>query len=171
MKLTGIHLLLTYQCTQECDHCFVWSSPKYLEAMTLKQVHELLKEAEKLGTVEWVAFEGGEPFLYYPVLVKGVKEARGLGFKVEVLSNAYWATCLEDALEWLRPLAELGVADLGLSSDPYHGEELEAERVKNGVEAATKLGIPVGIMATSKLPQKLAGCPGGVIEVMYRGSP
>jgi len=147
----------------------VWSSPKYLETMTLKQVHELLKEAKKLETVDWVAFEGGEPFLYYPIMVRGIKEARTLGFKVEVLSNTYWATCLEDALEWLRPLAELGVADLGLSSDPYHGEELEAERVKIGIEAAQKLGIPVGIMATSKLPQKLAGLPGGVIEIMYRG--
>jgi len=169
MNLTGIHLLLTYQCTQECDHCFVWSSPNYLETMTLKQVHELLKEAKKLGTVEWVAFEGGEPFLYYPVMVKGIKEARSLGFKVEVLSNAYWATCLEDALEWLRPLAELGVLDLGLSSDPYHGENLEADRVKNGVKAAQKLGIPVGIMATSKMLEKLGELPCGVTELMYRG--
>jgi len=169
MNLTGIHLLLTYQCTQECDHCFVWSSPNYLETMTLKQVHELLKEAKKLGTVEWVAFEGGEPFLYYPVMVKGIKEARALGFKVEVLSNAYWATCQEDALEWLRPLAELGVLDLGLSSDPYHGENLEADRVKNGVKAAQKLGIPVGIMATSKMLEKLGELPCGVTELMYRG--
>jgi len=169
MVLKGVHFLLTYQCTQECDHCFVWSSPKYLETMTLKQIHELLNEAKKLGTVEWAWFEGGEPFLYYPVMVKGLKEAKALGFKLGVLSNAYWATCLEDALEWLRPLAELGIADLGLSSDPYHGEDLEAERVKKGVEAATKLGIPVGIMATAKLPQKLTGLPGGVSEIMYRG--
>ena len=27
MKLTGLHLLLTYQCVLECDHCFVWGSP------------------------------------------------------------------------------------------------------------------------------------------------
>jgi len=169
MNLTGIHLLLTYQCTQECDHCFVWSSPNYLETMTLKQVRELLKEAKRLGTVKWVWFEGGEPFLYYLVMLKGMKEAKELGFQIGALSNAYWATCLEDALEWLRPLAELGVSDLGLSSDPYHGENLEAERVKNGVEAATKLGIPVGIMATAKLPQKLTGLPGGVSELMCRG--
>jgi len=165
-----MHLLLTYQCTQECDHCFVWSSPKYLETMTLKHVHELLKEAKKLRTVTWVAFEGGEPFLYYPILVKGIREARNLGFKVEVLSNAYWATCLEDALEWLRPLAELGVSDLGLSSDVYHGEDIEAERVKKGVEAAQKLGImKVGIMATAKMPEKLVGLPGSAGELMYRG--
>jgi len=169
MKLTGIHLLLTYQCTQECDHCFVWSSPHYLETMTLKQVNELLEEAKKLGTVEWVWFEGGEPFLYYPVMVKGLKQAKAMGFKVGALSNAYWATSLDDALEWLRPLAELGIVDIGLSSDPYHGENLEAERVKNGVEAAIKLGIQVGIMATCQMPQKLTGLPGGVSEIMYRG--
>ncbi len=137
--------------------------------MTFKQISELLSEAKKLGTVEWVSFEGGEPFLYYQIMLKGISKATEMGFKIEVLSNAYWATCLEDASEWLRPLAELGVADLGLSSDPYHGEDVEAERVKNGVEAALKLGMGVGVMATAKLPEKLVGLPGGVGELMYRG--
>ncbi len=27
MRLTSLHLILTYQCTFECDHCFVWGSP------------------------------------------------------------------------------------------------------------------------------------------------
>lgn len=169
MKLQGIHLLLTYQCLFECDHCFVWSKPSYQETMTLKQIGELLHEASKLGTVKWAWFEGGEPFLYYQVLLKGLRKAVEMGFKTGVLSNAYWATCSEDALEWLRPLAKLGVASLGLSSDPYHGEDMEAERVKNGVEAALKLGINVGVMATARLPEKLVGLPGGVSELMYRG--
>ncbi len=137
--------------------------------MTLKQIGELLHEAKKLGTVEWVWFEGGEPFLYYRIMLKGLGKAAKMGFKIGVLSNAYWATCLEDALEWLRPLAELGVADLGLSSDPYHGEDIEAERVKNGVEAALKLGMHVNVMATAKLPDKFVELPGGVGELMYRG--
>ena len=25
--LTGIHFLLTYSCTSECDHCFLYCSP------------------------------------------------------------------------------------------------------------------------------------------------
>lgn len=169
MELKGIHLLFTYQCIMECDHCFVWSSPSSQETMTLKQIGELLHEAKKLDTVEWIWFEGGEPFLYYQIMLKGLGKAAKMGFKIGVLSNAYWATCLEDALEWLRPLAKLGVANLGLSSDPYHGENTEAERVKNGVEAAIKLGIPVDVMATAKLPDKLVGLPGGVSELMYRG--
>jgi len=169
MELRGIHLLFTYQCLMECDHCFVWSSPSSQETMTLKQIGELLHEAKKLDTVEWIWFEGGEPFLYYQIMLKGLGKAAKMGFKIGVLSNAYWATCLEDALEWLRPLAKLGVANLGLSSDTYHGENTEAERVKNGVEAAIKLGIPVDVMATAKLPDKLVGLPSGVSELMYRG--
>jgi len=168
-KLKGIHLLLTYQCTMECDHCFVWSSPSSLETMTYRQICGLLSEAKKLGTVEWVWFEGGEPFLYYQIMLKGLSKAAKMGFKTGVLSNAYWATCHEDALEWLRPLANLGVKSLGLSSDPYHGEDIEAERVKNGVEAALRLGIHAEIMATAKLPEKLSGLPSGVSELMYRG--
>ena len=26
MELTSLHILLTYQCTCECEHCFVWGS-------------------------------------------------------------------------------------------------------------------------------------------------
>jgi MoaA/NifB/PqqE/SkfB family radical SAM enzyme len=137
--------------------------------MTFKQINQLLNEARKLDTVEWIWFEGGEPFLYYQIMLKGLRKAAELGFKTGVLSNAYWATCFEDALEWLRPLAELKVASLGLSSDPYHGEDEEAERVKNGVKAALKLDMQVSIMATAKLPEKLSGLPGDVSELMYRG--
>ncbi len=139
------------------------------ETMTFRQVNQLLNEAKKLGTVEWVWFEGGEPFLYYQIMLKGLGKAAEMGFKTGVLSNAYWATCLEDALEWLRTLAALGVANLGLSSDPYHGEDLEAERVRNGVEAALKLDMRVNVMATTKLPEKLVRLPGGASELMYRG--
>ena len=28
MNLTGLHLLLTYRCNYDCDHCFVWSGPQ-----------------------------------------------------------------------------------------------------------------------------------------------
>jgi len=28
MKLSSLHVLLTYQCNYECDHCFVWGSPR-----------------------------------------------------------------------------------------------------------------------------------------------
>ncbi len=35
MKLTGLHLLLTYRCDSECDHCFAWGGPGQEGTMTL----------------------------------------------------------------------------------------------------------------------------------------
>ena len=88
MRLTGVHLLLTYQCTFECDHCFVWGSPRQEGTMTLKTIRNVLDQARALGTVEWIYFEGGEPLLFYPVLVRGVEEAAAGGFRVGLVSNA-----------------------------------------------------------------------------------
>jgi pyruvate-formate lyase-activating enzyme len=120
MKLTGLHFLLSYQCTFECDHCFVWSSPRAGGVMTLAQVREALRQAQELGTVSGVYFEGGEPFLFYPIMLQGLREAAGMGFSRGIVSNNYWATSVEDAVEWLRPIAAIGVSDLGLSSALSH---------------------------------------------------
>ena len=81
MKLSGLHILLTYQCTFECDHCFVWGGPHQRGVLRLEQVEEILEQAKEAG-VESVYFEGGEPFLYYALLVKGVHRAAEMGFSV-----------------------------------------------------------------------------------------
>jgi MoaA/NifB/PqqE/SkfB family radical SAM enzyme len=92
MNLTGLHLLLTYQCNYECEHCFVWGTPTQKGVMTLAQIREVYRQARELGTVETIYLEGGEPFLYYPVMVRAAQEAAALGFRVGLLSNVYWAT-------------------------------------------------------------------------------
>ena len=54
MKLSGLHILLTYQCTYECEHCFVWGSPRQEGTLTLEQVEEILKQAKDAGiTARW----------------------------------------------------------------------------------------------------------------------
>ena len=136
MKLTGVHFLLSYRCTDECDHCFLWSSPRARGTMTLSQIRDVLGQAKDLGTVEMVYFEGGEPFLFYPIMIQGLREATALGFKTGIVTNNYWATSVEDALEWLRPIAEIGIADLSLSSDLFHGEAMMTQAASNAVEAA-----------------------------------
>jgi hypothetical protein len=147
MKLTGIHFLLSYRCTDECDHCFVWGSPQARGTMTLAQIRQVLRQARDLGTVTMVYFEGGEPFLFYPIMLEGLREAAALGFKTGLVSNSYWATSVEDAVEWLRPIAEVGVADLSLSSDLFHGEAMMTETARCAVEAARTLGLPEAILA------------------------
>ena len=107
MKLSGLHLLVTYRCLFECDHCFVWGSPRQAGTMTLGKIRRILDSAQEIDTVEWIYFEGGESFLYYPVVLRGVQTAAAKGYKVGIVSIAYWATDVDDALEWLKPLEGL----------------------------------------------------------------
>jgi hypothetical protein len=142
MRLTGIHFLLSYRCTDECDHCFVWGSPVARGTFTLAQIRDVLRQGTELGTVETVYFEGGEPFLFYPIMIQGLREAAERGFKRGIVTNSYWATSVEDAVQWLRPIAEIGVDDLSLSSDLFHGEAMMTQAARFGIEAARQLGIP-----------------------------
>ena len=177
MNLKGIHFLLTYQCLKECDHCFVWSSPFAEGTFTLNQVKEILEEAKKLGTVEWVFFEGGEPFLYYPILVQALRQAKQMSFKTGIVTNTYWATSVEDALEWLRPIAEVGIDDLSFSSDCYHNDRVDNEEAKNALKAAKQLKLPAGVIsikqpekdAKEPVPMRLEGVDVGYSQVMFRG--
>jgi MoaA/NifB/PqqE/SkfB family radical SAM enzyme len=172
IELSGIHILLTYTCTYECDHCFVWGSPFQEGTLSLDQIDEVLTQAKELHTVEWIYFEGGEPFLYHPVVVKAVKTAAGAGFKVGLVSNAYWAIEVRDAIEWLRPLEGL-IQDLSVSSDLFHQTDEMDRTARNAVEAAEKLGIPVGTISIAR-PDAEAGSvvgqlPLGESAVQFRG--
>jgi hypothetical protein len=173
MKLTGLHLLLTYQCTFECEHCFVWGSPFQAGVFGLENVREVFRQTREMATVSSIYFEGGEPFLYYPILVQAVKEAADQGFKVGIVSNAYWATGLEDALEWLKPFAGL-LSDLTVSSDLFHYSETISRQARLATQAAEQLGIPVGVITVAQpedqdTPGATGQLPEGESGVMYRG--
>jgi Radical SAM superfamily/4Fe-4S single cluster domain len=173
MKLSGLHLLLTYQCTFECDHCFVWGSPFQAGVMTLQDIREILRQAQETGTVESIYFEGGEPFLYYPVMVQAIREAAQQGFQVGIVSNSYWATSAEDAQEWLRPLAGL-VSDLSVSSDLYHYSQEQSQQAENARLAAEALGISLGTLSVAQpeaidAKEAVGQLPQGGSSVMYRG--
>ena len=123
--LTGIHFILTYTCNFECDHCFLYCSPKSKGTFTIRQITEVLDQAQKINTVEWIYFEGGEPTLFFPLLCEGIKRSKERGFKVGVVTNAYGAQTEEDAELWLRPLAQAGLTHIDISNDSFHyGEEL-----------------------------------------------
>ena len=175
MNLTGLHILLTYRCTYECDHCFVWGSPQQTGVFTLAQLEAVYRQATELGTVRTIYFEGGEPFLYYPILVKAVARAAALGFRPGIVTNAYWATSPDDALEWLQPLFEAGLADISLSSDLFHGDEMETPESRIGLAAARRLGLEAGTLCIDpptgyRDPTRYApGAPVTGGGVMYRG--
>jgi hypothetical protein len=174
MNLTGLHLLLTYQCNYECDHCFTWGSPGQTGVMTLAQIRDIYRQGKELETIEQIYLEGGEPFLYYPIMVKAAQEAAEQGFQVGIVTNDYWATSVEDAVEWLLPLAGI-VQDLSISTDLFHYDEVMSVRARNALVAAEELGISTGTLIC-EVPDGTAGYPtqpqGEPIEsgdIMFKG--
>jgi hypothetical protein len=150
IMLTGIHFLLSYMCNYECDHCFVYSSPNATGTFTMDQIEAVLDEAKKIETMEWIFFEGGEPFMFYPMMVEGTRLAREMGFKVGIVTNSYWVTSERDAELWLKPLGELGISILSVSDDEFHFGDDENTPAKMVVAAADKLGIPVSTICIEK---------------------
>jgi hypothetical protein len=146
--LTGLHLLMTYECNYECDHCFVWGGPSQSGTMTIETIMDILQQAEALGTIEWIYFEGGEPSLYYELLCSGVRMARKHGFKVGIVSNASWATSKEDAMNWLQPFIGI-VEDLSISDDAYHGSDGGLRQTNIARQASERLGIPVDFISVA----------------------
>jgi len=160
--LSGLHFLLTYQCNRECDHCFVWGGPWQKGVMTFGVLRDFLGQAEEAGTVKEIWLEGGEPFLYYQVMLEGARLAVKKGFKVGIVTNGYWATSHEDAVAWLRPLAGTASSIL-VSCDDIHWSEEFDRFGRNAESAAKELGIGTGFMRI--VDRKKGTIPG----VMYRG--
>lgn len=173
MRLTSIHLLLTYECNKECEHCFTWGSPWNPGTLILERIGEIIEQAAELGTVESFYFEGGEPFLFYPVLVRAVERAAGCGFKTGLVTNAYWATAVEDARIWLEPFAGR-VQELLVSTDLFHYDERISEQAANAAAAANTLGIDTGMLTIVELGEeegsiRVGQLPPGESKVMHRG--
>jgi len=173
LKLSGLHLLLTYLCTAECDHCFVWGSPWQSGTMTLENIGQILDQAEEMGTVRSIYFEGGEPFLFYAVMLAGIRMAHERGFETGIVTNSYWASDEQDALEWLGPFKGL-VGDLSISSDLFHADEEMTTKARNAQAAAKKLGIPTGIISIAQPDEEDAVAaegqlPIGESQAMCRG--
>jgi len=139
--LTGIHVILTYMCNFECDHCFLYCSPKSSGTCTINQITDLLDEAKKIGTIEWIFYEGGEPMLYYPLMVEGILRATEMGFKAGVVTNAYGANCKEDAKLWLKPLKDAGLSFLNISNDAFHYGDVKENPAFIAASVAKELGI------------------------------
>ena len=164
--LTGIHFLLSYKCDSECDHCFVYSSPRSKGTFTLDQMKRVFDELPKIETIEWIYFEGGEPFLFYPLMYEGIRIAHDMGFKTGIVTNAYWATSEEDAELWLRPLRDLGLSDVSISDDEFHYEGKETSPARHALDAAKKLGMPFGPICINK-----PTIEEGVDEEQVKGKP
>ncbi|MGE5370447.1 MAG: radical SAM protein [Solirubrobacterales bacterium] len=169
MRLDAIHFILTYLCNCECDHCFLSCSPSSTGTFTFGGMKTMIDECQKIDTIKSLSFEGGEPFLFYPLLLESVRMASEKGYQTSIVTNCYWATIVDDAQSWLRPLIEAGLSMIEVSDDAFHHGKIDETPAKRVMTAARNLGLAayfirvVGAAAHENTPEK--GAP------VYTGSP
>jgi len=174
MTLSGLHFLLTYQCLLSCEHCFTWGCPEAQGTFSLADIQQTLDQAVELGTIEQVYFEGGEPFLYYPVLTAAVHLAAQRGLKPGIVTNGYWATSAADAEAWLRPMAG-ELEDIFISSDLFHSDQVVSPQAHNALAAAERLSLRANLIVCESPgaprqtidPERGQPIEGG--SIVYRG--
>jgi hypothetical protein len=147
--ITRLHILLTYNCSLRCKHCYVFSDQRAVGKISLSQVSHFLNEGRKLPGIKWIYFGGGEPFTQYPLLLKAIQRARKLDYDVGVVTNGYFARTVEAGVRFLRPLALMGVKDIRISNDFLHYKNPETSPAKRALKAAKKLGIPTTLVHTA----------------------
>lgn len=137
--------MLTYRCNVSCAHCLVQASPHRKEWMKEEDVKTWLKELREYrnGHIELIAITGGEPFYDFALLQSVSSYAHELGFIVTVVSNAFWASSEEKALEVLQKLPSIDV--LAVSTDQYHLPFIPIEYIRNAVKAAQQIDLHIEV--------------------------
>lgn len=141
IKPKGISFIISYQCDLKCSHCFFQSNigNNVLDPETVKVCLEDIKDYVKL---EWLHITGGEPFLFQQNLTEIIKIGKRYGItNIGTVSNAFWATSREIAVEILSKLKDAGLTGLCVSADYFHQLGVPLDRVKNVIYAMKYLNL------------------------------
>jgi hypothetical protein len=139
--LLNIGFMLTYKCTIACPHCIVEAGPHRKETMRLDNVLDWISQAAgyKNGYIQGCALTGGEVFHDIDTLRLVSDHAHSLGFIVSTVTNAFWATSKQVAIDLLKTLPSIHL--ICVSTDAYHQRFISLDHIRNSVGAAKELGL------------------------------
>lgn len=146
LDFDGLGLMYTEQCTAACMHCITNSSPRVTRRIPYERARSYIEQS--VGLVPHISFTGGEIFIYYDELKELVRYCTDLDLEVSVITNAFWATSLDEARRRLSELAERGLDLIAVSVDKFHLPWIGPERCAHVVRAGVELGLPVSVRIT-----------------------
>ncbi len=144
----AVSIILTDKCNASCQICCFGCKPQNNQVIDESLMLDVIEQASRNKNIEYIGFSGGEPFLYYELLKKGVNYAKELGFKTSVATNGFWGEWSEDELH--SKLSELQLDKMFISTDYYHSQYIPSDIFGQAIVAAKTLGIDteVGIGET-----------------------
>lgn len=151
-----LSLLPWNRCNAKCAHCGPRSGPEDATEISHEKCLELIEEAKEIYGKGWcLTLSGGEIFLYYDRLRDYVAAAKAGGGYTTLITNCYWARTVDAALSKLEPLVENDLKVLGISLTAFHREFVPADRVRNAIEAASRLKLKVRVRSVASRRTRL----------------
>jgi organic radical activating enzyme len=143
--LRNIGFVMTYKCQVSCPHCIINAGPHRKEEMSLADAFDWIRQisAYRNSYIKVLSLTGGEPFYNFENLKKISSFGEEQDLLVSVVTNAFWASTIDQAVKVLKELPAIKM--LAISTDAYHQESIPFEKVKNAVYATKVCDIPYNI--------------------------
>ena len=140
-------IILSYRCHSGCKHCLYNCGPGWeKEPMSPEVLRQALQAVTAWPQPPQVHFTGGEPFLYFPLLLEGAHLANELGIVSYVETSAGW--CVDDAetVERFAELQRAGLQAVLISCSPFHAERIPPARTVRAFRAALQIFGSSGVI-------------------------
>ena len=148
-------LMLSYGCNAECKHCMYACSPRWGGTWISEQrLDQLLRKLspyieaspygpDSISLNHGLHFSGGEPFLKYDLLLRGVELAASYSIpSVFAETNCFWCRDDEVTEKRLLELSAAGMKGLMISVNPFYLEYVPFEYTRRAIRIADEIFGP-----------------------------
>lgn len=141
MRVKGnLIFFLNRRCTVGCASCNAGVFDENAGELKPRFIERLFDKIDNLEFSGYIIWTGGEPFLSFETLEKGITLATQKGFNSEILTAGIW---FENNPGYLETLAATGSFSLRISLDAEHQERVPMALVISLIKRALELNIEV----------------------------
>jgi len=145
-------LFLSYRCNSRCRHCIYACSPDWAaDWITERNLLTILGQLstriepsplgrDRVSLNHGLHFTGGEPFLDFNLLLKGVEIARDFGIpSTFVETNCYWCADDQTARDRMTSLKNKGLSGMMISVNPFYLEYVPFDRTERAIRIGQEI--------------------------------
>jgi MoaA/NifB/PqqE/SkfB family radical SAM enzyme len=139
-KKGNLIFFLNRRCSVGCASCNAGVSEGSGSELTPQWLETFFDKIDDLDFSGYIIWTGGEPFLSFETLKKGISLAACRSFNSEVLTSGIW---FKEHPAYLETLATAGPLSLRISLDAEHQERVPVSSVIALIKTALELNIEV----------------------------
>ncbi len=154
-EVSAVNFILGNRCNSKCSHCFARATPNSQSKLDEQTALNLANQIAVLTQIREIHFNGGEPFLYLPLMQEIAKIVSSKDPKIiKVATGAGEFKTYEGTAAMISRLPRL--SELWVSIDNYHLEHIPLANYKNLDTICRQLPIRMTYSITYKTMSELA---------------